>query len=278
MISLKSRLNALYNAPPNDETLEEIIEAKLDLNLEIDKTEMYWEQRARSNWLKNRDRNTNFFHSLDSNKRRMNKIMRLRCEDGSVITEEDEMMKMAVSYFKELFTSSRQRDDDNTHEGVSSRISPSMNEQLLREFKVEEIRKALWEMAPTKAPRVDGFHTIFFQKFWHIIGQDVAKFCLQVINREASLYEVNSTKIILILKVSDADMMSLFRPISLCSILYKITSKTIANRLKLVLDQYIGHTQRAFVPGRLISDNVLVAYKIIHTLKRRKKWKKSFLR
>ncbi|PPS04236.1 hypothetical protein GOBAR_AA16429 [Gossypium barbadense] len=40
MIYLNSRLNALYNAPPNNETLEEIIEAKLDLNLEIDKIEI----------------------------------------------------------------------------------------------------------------------------------------------------------------------------------------------------------------------------------------------
>ncbi|KAK8369199.1 hypothetical protein V6Z12_A01G096400 [Gossypium hirsutum] len=169
MIYLNSRLNALYNAPPNNETLEEIIEAKLDLNLEIDKIEMYWEQNARSNWLKNEDRNTNFFHSLTSNKHRMNKIMRLRCEDGLVITEEDEMMKTVVSYFKELFTSSRQRDDDNTYEGVSSRISPSMNEQLLREFKVEEILEVLWEIEPTKVSGVDGFHVVFFQKFWHII-------------------------------------------------------------------------------------------------------------
>ncbi|KAH1032635.1 hypothetical protein J1N35_044809 [Gossypium stocksii] len=212
--SLKSRLNFLYNAPPNDETLEEIIEAKLELNLEIDKTEIYWEQRARSNWLKNEDRNTSFFHSLASNRCRMNKIMRIRCADGSFITEEDEMMKMVVNYFKELFTSSWQRDDDNTYEGVFSRISPFMNEQLLREFKVEDFREALWEIEPTKAPGVDGFHAIFFQKFWHIIEQDVAKFCLQVINREISLHEVNSTKIILIPKVRDADTMSLFRPIS----------------------------------------------------------------
>ncbi|KAA3468763.1 reverse transcriptase [Gossypium australe] len=58
---VQSILNALYNAPPDDENSEEIIEAKLDLNLEIDKTELYWEKRARSNWLKYGDRNTSFF-------------------------------------------------------------------------------------------------------------------------------------------------------------------------------------------------------------------------
>ncbi|KAA3460797.1 reverse transcriptase [Gossypium australe] len=250
--SLKCRLNALYNALPDDENLEEIIKAKLDLNLEIDKTELYWEQRARSNWLKYGDRNTSFFHSLASTKCRLNKIMRIKGEDGSFITDEDEMMKTAVNYFKDLFTSSRQSNDDTVYEGVPSRISSSMNEHLLRDFKVEEINEALREMGLTKAPGYDGFYVVFLQKLRHIIGQDVAKYCLQVLNREISLNEVNFTNIILIPKVSDADMMSLFCPISLCSALYKIISKTIANRLKMVLDQCIDHAQGAFVPGRLI--------------------------
>ncbi|KAH1073287.1 hypothetical protein J1N35_025615 [Gossypium stocksii] len=54
---------------------------------------------------------------------------------------------------------------------------------------MEEITNALQEMGPTKAPGCDGFHAEFFQKFWHIIGQDWAKFCLQVLNREILLDE-----------------------------------------------------------------------------------------
>ncbi|PPR86420.1 hypothetical protein GOBAR_AA34272 [Gossypium barbadense] len=91
--SLKQRLNILYNAPPNDVNLEEIIETKFNLNSEIDKSEIYWEQRAKSNWLKYGDRNTRFFHSLASNKHRMNKIMSIKRDDGSMISDEGEMMK-----------------------------------------------------------------------------------------------------------------------------------------------------------------------------------------
>ncbi|KAA3460978.1 reverse transcriptase [Gossypium australe] len=146
-------------------------------------------------------------------------------------------MKTAVNYFKDLFTSSRQSDDDTVYEGVPFRISSSMNEHLLRDFTVEEINDALREMGLTKAPGYDGFHVVFFQKFWHIIGQDVAKYCLKVLNREISLNE------------------------SLFGFTKKI-SKTIANRLKMVLDQ-------------LISDNILVAYEVLHVLQRRSKGKKS---
>ncbi|KAL8106012.1 hypothetical protein AgCh_029715 [Apium graveolens] len=50
----------------------------------------------------------------------------------------------------------------------------------------------------------------------------------------------------------------------------KIIIKVIANRLKKVLELIILDTQGAFLPGRLISDNIMISFEIMHYLKKKK--------
>lgn len=70
----------------------------------------------------------------------------------------------------------------------------------------------------------------------------------------------------LISKISQPEQVSQFRPISLYNVIYKIASKTLTNRLKVLLPCIVSKNQSAFVLRSLISDNVIVAHEVTHYL------------
>lgn len=57
----------------------------------------------------------------------------------------------------------------------------------------------------------------------------------------------------------------------------QFNSKLLVNRLRAVLKNLVSDFQNAFVPSRLISDNILIVHAIIEHI-RRKKGKRPFLR
>jgi hypothetical protein len=103
----------------------------------------------------------------------------------------------------------------------------------------------------------------------------VREAALDFLNKGIFDSSINSTYIALIPKLQNPVYVGDFRPISLCNVLYKIVAKVLANRLKLVLSAIISPNQSAFVPGCLITDNILVAYKALHTMTTRMKGKKG---
>ena len=132
-------------------------------------------------------------------------------------------------------------------------------------------------MAPTTAPGPDGMSPIFHKSFRHIVGDDVTSIVLNALNSGIVHESLNSTFISLIPKVKNPKKVSDFRPINLCNVIYKLISKMLVNRLKLVLPNVVSDSQSAFLSGRLITDNMLVAFKILHYLKRKTQGKLGYM-
>jgi hypothetical protein len=86
----------------------------------------------------------------------------------------------------------------------------------------------------------------------------------------------NDTIIALIPMVQTPEQVKYLRPISLCNVLYKVVSKVLANRLQIVLPSIVSTSQSAFVPGRLISDNTLIAYEILHYMRNKRRGKVGY--
>uniref|UniRef100_A0A2N9G1X1 DUF4283 domain-containing protein n=1 Tax=Fagus sylvatica TaxID=28930 RepID=A0A2N9G1X1_FAGSY len=195
--SKKARLEQLENLPMDEYQSGEVNVLRREVNVLAEKEEIFWRQRSRVSWLKEGDRNTKFYHACASQRKKANQISGLR-DDQAVL----QIDLLAISNIA---------------------------------FTGEEIRRALFQMSPSKASGPDG--------------------------------SVNFTNIVLITKVKNPEVMAQFRPISLCNVLYKIVSKVLVKRMKCILPRVISDSQSAFVPGRMITDNVIMAFEVLHYLK-----------
>ncbi|GAA0148001.1 hypothetical protein LIER_07559 [Lithospermum erythrorhizon] len=90
------------------------------------------------------------------------------------------------------------------------------------------------------------------------------------------LNKFNFTLITLIPKVTPTEITQ-FRPIALCNTTAKLIAKVLAERLKKVLVNIVSESQSAFVPNRLIINNILLAYELHHFIKLRKTGRKGFM-
>ncbi|XP_047978592.1 uncharacterized protein LOC125220464 [Salvia hispanica] len=206
------------------------MEAQLLYSNTLARQEIFWRQRAKQHWLRDGDRNSKFFHVKASARKKKNTISQLKDDNGVWRSWKD------------------------------GRVAPSDNALLIEEVTEVEIKQTVFSMHPDKAPGPDGMNPSFFQTFWHIIGRDVVESCVQILNSESLPRDLNDTFVTLIPKKGRLETIGDFRPITLYNVLYKIISKVLANRLKRIFDKVVSKSQSAFIPGRLITDNVLLAF------------------
>lgn len=123
----------------------------------------------------------------------------------------------------------------------------------------------------------DGFTAAFYQQYWEDIKDELMQEISGLFTSEGLDRQHNRTQLCLIPKVYPPTGMTQFRPIALCNVSYKVFSKVLVNRLKQHLSNIISENQNAFIPGRVISDNIVIAHEIFHSLKSRTRQATSYM-
>jgi hypothetical protein len=90
---------------------------------------------------------------------------------------------MATKFYSELYKSEGVQGMDEVLSLVPVKLSELMNNMLDAPFDSVDVKMALFEMCPTKAPGPDGFPAHFFQRNWDLCGEEVTRSVLRVFIR-----------------------------------------------------------------------------------------------
>uniref|UniRef100_A0A803NSB0 Reverse transcriptase domain-containing protein n=1 Tax=Cannabis sativa TaxID=3483 RepID=A0A803NSB0_CANSA len=251
-------------------------EKKKELFMVLDQKEAFWKQRAKQFWLKEGDQNTKYFHRAAINRKSFNKISKLKDSSGNWKDWENGLADVVVDYFSSLFIATK-LGSDMVIQCIQRRVTTQINEELHQPILAEEVRKAVFSMHPDKSPGPDGMTPAFYQKCWDIIQLDIVNVVQDFFTTGEFGSACGDANVVLIPKKKVPESMVDLRPIALCNVLYKIITKVMTNRMKPYIDHIVSESQSAFIPGRLITDNILVSFEVLHYLKRKRKGKDGYM-
>ncbi|XP_061342522.1 uncharacterized protein LOC133288718 [Gastrolobium bilobum] len=264
---LMRRLEGIQRAisEHNKDYLEKV-ECKIKAELEevLDQEELLWYEKSRTQWINQGDRNTRYYHTKTIVRRKRGRIVELKDDNGSWIRDEEGLVKMTRDFYINLF-----KDESCHREWINTRW-PIVPEEVMDKLRVsvtkEEVKKAFFTMKGSKAPGEDGYIAAFYQKNWNLVGDQVWNAFLAYLENPQTIADINGTIITLIPKVNKPTLVSQFRPISLCNVIYKGMSKVIVGRLKEVMEALVSDNQTSFVPNRNLQNNIIAAKEIVHSM------------
>jgi hypothetical protein len=256
----------------------------------------YHIQHVKMTWPIEGDRNTSFFHLAIIKRNRKNKISYLMNPDGSHSTTPDQLAATVTNYFKTIFTTSfnplntappnhlptphspdnspsnnpstegLQGSNTQTEEGDDALHSNAMFRYTYSILDLKEIHDIITKMRNNVALGPDGLNAAFYKSAWSWAQHDIHKVVAIFYTHAVLPPDINKTFISLIPKKNNPTLPQDYRPICLCNVIYKIIVKSLANRVKHHLPNYVSHSQYAFIAHRHISSNIIITQEIIHSL------------
>ncbi|KAL0291608.1 UNVERIFIED_CONTAM: putative mitochondrial protein [Sesamum radiatum] len=223
-------------------------------------------QRAKLRWLEHGDRCSKVFFTKINRTRAKMRVFQITSAAGDTLTEVDQVVAEFISYYEALLGGARTPRSlnlDFLQPYLKHTLSVDEAAALTIPISPSEIKEAFFDISEDSAPGPDGFTSAFFKAAWAEIGNDVCAAVSEFFVSGKMLKQINAALLVLIPKVQMPTRVSEFRSIACCNVLYKAISKILVKRMQQVLHRLIDYSQNAFVPGRCIADNVLLAQELL---------------
>lgn len=205
-------------------------------------------------------------------------IMGLRSPDGELRTDPAEMLELAEEFYEDLY-SVKNSDSDARKQllsGLSKKISVRWARRLTKPISTREIKSSIRRAATGKVPGLDGLPAEFYKALLLNVTEGQTPLVVKTLQRifhhiqnGGDIPEVWKTGTLSLLykNKGDPQLLRNYRPLSIMNVDYKIFTEILMQRLLKALTTVIGNHQSAFLPGRLIDDNVRTAQYLIETFR-----------
>ncbi|KAJ0479496.1 putative RNA-directed DNA polymerase [Helianthus annuus] len=264
---LRSKLDDIHmaiDANPSDMTLRDSESRCLqEFQAASYDEECFLKQKAKAECLAAGDSNTKYFHNCVKMRNACSKIHSIQDVHGTQFNG-DSVYGALVSHYSAFLGMEAQVDLLPSNVAFPNVLDQVAASNMVRQVTREEVKNAIFSIGENKAPGPDGYTLAFFKNSWGIVGDEVTKSIVEFFDNGKLLQQINHTIIALVPKVPTPNSVVDYRPISCCNVIYKCISKILTDRIKGSLGVLVDINQSAFVPGRKISNNILLTQELMH--------------
>jgi exonuclease III len=208
---------------------------------------------------------TKYFSNLEKQKGEKQTISTLIKEDGTLTTNQDEILKEEYKFYNDLYRNKDTPHDSNTEREWnhlfnirSPKVEEAVKEDLLKQISEDEIWKIIRNSPADKSPGIDGYTSEFYRYFW----DELKTYLIPAYNEalqegELGISQRRGCISLLPKEGKDLRYVKNWRPITLLNNDYKYLAKSLADRCRNILPSIINKDQNGFVKGRQIGSNII---------------------
>ena len=218
--------------------------------------------RSRLQWLHEGEKPSKFFCNLENKNFIEKTIKKIQLRNGSIVTDQKEVLQHIRDFYANLLQSKDDKlSDTNLVDLGLEAGKQDKNDDLGSPLTINELGSVLKQMKANKTPGIDGITSEFLKMFWGKLKYYVVHALNRCFEKGKLSVTLRQSVIICLPKGNkDRSLIKNWRPISLLSVVYKLASGVIADRLKESLNKIISNCQSGFMKGRYISDSTRLIY------------------